>query len=85
MASSQGVLPCLGPSPRHALAPQPLPPHRTADNLFLKGVPADVTHAGLVVGQLLHDVAAEEVVHCPGKVRVETGLPEYLLNTPHSS
>ena len=48
-------------------------PHRTADDLLLKGVPADVTHTGLVAGQLLHDVATEEVVHCPGKARVEKG------------
>ena len=37
--------------------PQPLQPHRTADNLLFKGVPTDVTHTGLVVGQLLHNVA----------------------------
>lgn len=47
-----------------AVLPQTqIPVPRTADNLLLKGVPADVTHTGLVGGQLLHDVATEEVVH----------------------
>ena len=65
-------------SPRHTLPPVPQPqdPHRTADNLLLKGVPADITHTGLVAGQLLYDVATEEVVHCPGKARVERGCRE---------
>lgn len=65
---------CLSHSPRHILcSPKPLYPHRAADNLFLKGVPADVTYTGLVVGQLLHNVAAEQVVHCWGKNRMGQG------------
>lgn len=47
-----------------AVLPQTqVPVPRTADNLFLKRMPTDVTHTGLVVGQLLHDAAAEEVIH----------------------
>lgn len=47
-----------------AVLPQTqVPVPRTADNLRLKRVPTNITHTGLVVGQLLHNVAAEEVVH----------------------
>lgn len=47
-----------------AVLPQTqVPVPRTADNLLLKGVPTDITHTGLMVGQLLHDVPAKEVIH----------------------
>lgn len=73
VASSQGLLLCPRSKSQTCTASQPLEPYRTADNLRLKRVPTNITHTGLVVGQLLHNVAAEEVVHCPGKARMERG------------
>lgn len=68
VASSQGVLLTRRSKSQTCTVPlspaQLLQPHRTADNLLLKGVPTDITHTGLVVGQLLHNVSTEEVIHC---------------------